>query len=118
MATRRSARLDADRTAAPQTRLVGHARPGDRVGPGLSQADALEDTTTGKRTLLSGPFINSRYEYSTREIPFSIEACSFRSEHELAMAIQGWTRAWADVTAEGIFIVYRRSRAADKRPEV
>jgi hypothetical protein len=46
------ARLDADRTAKPKTRLVGHAKRGDCVGPGSVQPDALEDTATGKRTPL------------------------------------------------------------------
>ncbi len=46
------ARLDADRTAKPKTRLVGHAKVGERVGPGLVQPDAIEDTTTGERTSL------------------------------------------------------------------
>jgi hypothetical protein len=44
------ARLDADRTATPLTRLVGHGREGDCLGPGTTQADALEDIATGKRT--------------------------------------------------------------------
>lgn len=48
------ARLDASKTAKPKNRLVGHARQGDCVGPGTVQADALEDTATGKRTPLTG----------------------------------------------------------------
>lgn len=51
MKTKR-ARLDADRKAKPRTRLVGHARTGECVGPGTVQADALEDVETGKRTPL------------------------------------------------------------------
>jgi len=47
------ARLDADRKAKPKTRLVGHARQGDCVGPGSVPADAIEDTETGERTKLS-----------------------------------------------------------------
>ena len=34
MKTTKPARLDADRSAKPRTRLVQHARPGDAVGPG------------------------------------------------------------------------------------
>jgi len=44
------ARLDADAAAKPLTRLVGHARSGDCVGPHV-QADAIEDET-GSRTEL------------------------------------------------------------------
>ncbi len=52
----KKARLDADRTAKPLTRLVGHARFGDCVGPGTTPADALEDVETGDRTpLVEGP---------------------------------------------------------------
>lgn len=47
------ARLDADRTAQPKTRLVGHSPEGALAGPYLTQAEALEDTETGKRTALS-----------------------------------------------------------------
>lgn len=46
------ARLDADRKAKPRTRLVGHARRGDCVGPGSVAADAIEDVGTGARTPL------------------------------------------------------------------
>lgn len=46
------ARLDPDGTAKPRTRLVGHARRGDCIGPGSVVADAIEDTRTGKRTPL------------------------------------------------------------------
>lgn len=46
------ARLDPDGTAKPKTRLVGHARRGDCIGPGSVGADAIEDTRTGKRTPL------------------------------------------------------------------
>jgi|HubBroStandDraft_3_1064219.scaffolds.fasta_scaffold1342108_2 hypothetical protein len=46
------ARLDANRTAKPKTRLLGHARAGDCVGPGTVNADTLEDTATGERTPL------------------------------------------------------------------
>lgn len=50
----RAARLDADRTAQPKTRLVGHAPAGSRVGPGLvPDADAIEDIATGARTPLA-----------------------------------------------------------------
>jgi len=47
------ARLDADKTAKPLTRLVGHIRPLQRVGPGLVKADAIEVVATGKRTQLA-----------------------------------------------------------------
>lgn len=49
----RRARLDADRTAKPKTRLIGHANAGHCLGPGSVPADALEDTETGKRTPLT-----------------------------------------------------------------
>ena len=48
------ARVDADRTSKPKTRLLGHARAGDCMGPGTVQADTLQDTTTGARTRLDG----------------------------------------------------------------
>lgn len=50
----RPARLDADRTARPLTRLVGHIHQtgeNDLVGPGMINADTLIDET-GKRTPL------------------------------------------------------------------
>ena len=43
------ARLDADGTAAPLTRLVAHVRTGDCIGSFVS-ADAVEDIATGDRT--------------------------------------------------------------------
>lgn len=64
------ARLDADRVAKPKTRLVGHAREGERVGPGLVQPDAIEDTATGVRTPLH-PRAAKRYtvrEAGSRQI--------------------------------------------------
>jgi len=51
--TTEPARLDEDGTATPKTRLIGHAQAGERVGPGLTRADAIEDTTTGERTSLA-----------------------------------------------------------------
>jgi hypothetical protein len=47
------ARLDTDGTAEPKTRLLGHGRFGDCQGPGITKADTLEDTATGKRTPLT-----------------------------------------------------------------
>lgn len=47
------ARLDAEGTAKPKTRLVGHARAGDCVGPGTVFADAIENVATGERTSLA-----------------------------------------------------------------
>lgn len=52
MAKSTPARVDADRKAKPKTRLVGHARQGDCVGPGTVAPDAIEDTATGVRTKL------------------------------------------------------------------
>jgi hypothetical protein len=43
------ARLDANRTAQPKTRLIGHGELGHCLGPGSIQADALENTETGER---------------------------------------------------------------------
>jgi hypothetical protein len=48
------ARVDADKTAKPLTRLIGHARRGDCIGPCSVDADALEEVETGKRTPLAG----------------------------------------------------------------
>ncbi|HEY8096882.1 MAG TPA: hypothetical protein VIE65_12440 [Methylobacter sp.] len=50
--SRSMARLDADKSAKPLTRLVAHVNPGDCVGPGITKADAIEDIQTGKRTPL------------------------------------------------------------------
>jgi hypothetical protein len=47
------ARLDADGTAKPRTRLIGHAHPNARIGPGFIMADTLEDTVTGERVVLT-----------------------------------------------------------------
>jgi hypothetical protein len=46
------ARLDTNGTAAPLTRLVGHAQAGACVGPSSVAADAIEDTKTRERTEL------------------------------------------------------------------
>jgi hypothetical protein len=35
-----------------KTRLLGHTRPGDCIGPGSISADTLEDVETGERTPL------------------------------------------------------------------
>jgi hypothetical protein len=48
------ARLDADGTAAPKTRIVGHARHGDVAGPGITKPDAYE-AEDGGRTPLGAP---------------------------------------------------------------
>jgi|HubBroStandDraft_6_1064221.scaffolds.fasta_scaffold22206_2 hypothetical protein len=48
------ARLDADKTAQPRTRLVGHTKQdGTCVGPGSVKPDALEDVQTKKRIPLT-----------------------------------------------------------------
>jgi hypothetical protein len=47
------ARQDPDGNATPKTRLIGHARRGDCIGPGSFGADAIEDTTTGERAPLT-----------------------------------------------------------------
>lgn len=51
--------------------------------------------------------INRRYEYLTREYPYSVDR-AWDDPTELMDA--GWRRAWADLTLEGIFVVYRRER--------
>lgn len=48
-----AARVDPTGTAKPLTRLLGHGRFGDCQGPGITKADTLEDTATGKRTPLT-----------------------------------------------------------------
>jgi len=48
----RKARLDADRTAKPKTRLIAHVREGDCVR-GTLAPDAHEDLETGVRTELA-----------------------------------------------------------------
>jgi hypothetical protein len=48
-----AARVDPTETAKPLTRLLGHGRFGDCQGPGITKADTLEDTATGKRTPLT-----------------------------------------------------------------
>jgi hypothetical protein len=53
-------------------------------------------------------FQNRAYEYTTRELPYSPEACFSGADAE--MNRQGWERAWADVTMDGVFVVYRRMR--------
>lgn len=47
------ARLDADRTARPLTRLVAHVRAGDCIGPGSGTPFALETVATGERISLT-----------------------------------------------------------------
>lgn len=55
-------------------------------------------------------FRSGSYEYQTREVPYSTDALSLSFDED--MHEDGWTRAWADVTLEGIFIVYRRERVS------
>lgn len=48
------ARLDADKTAKPKTRIVHHPPPGKLAGPGIPPVDPeLEDVATGARTPLT-----------------------------------------------------------------
>jgi hypothetical protein len=54
-------------------------------------------------------FTNSRFEYTTREEPYSHEAVSV--DFDVEYHHQGWRRVWADVSLDGVFIVYRRERA-------
>lgn len=49
------ARPDADGTAAPLTRLIGHAPVSAVVGPGITRPDAIETVATGARTPLAAP---------------------------------------------------------------
>jgi|SRR5271165_3805265 len=67
------ARLDEDRTAKPKTRLVGHVKAGERVGPGLVQPDAIEDTTTGERTSLLDEKRYTVRETGSRQIVAGLE---------------------------------------------
>jgi hypothetical protein len=53
-------------------------------------------------------FENPEIEYTTRQMPYSTEACSASFDSE--MNAEGWRRVWADVTLEGVFAVYRRPR--------
>jgi hypothetical protein len=47
------ARLDADGTAKPKTRIIDHPKQGDCVGPGMALKDPeLENLETGERTSL------------------------------------------------------------------
>lgn len=46
------ARLDADRTAKPLTRIVQHVRPGDAVGPGRPLHEPEHEAEDGTRTPL------------------------------------------------------------------
>jgi hypothetical protein len=55
------------------------------------------------------PHVNERYEYTTREYPYTSGSLG-PDEPELTAG--GWRRAWADITQDGIFVVYRRERAA------
>jgi hypothetical protein len=48
----KQARLDADKRAKPLTRLIGHVIPGQHIGPGSVQPDAIEHIETGDRTPL------------------------------------------------------------------
>lgn len=53
-------------------------------------------------------FENPRYEYTTRECP-TIPG-QITPDFEASLEAVGWHRAWADITVEGTFIVYRRLR--------
>jgi hypothetical protein len=53
--------------------------------------------------------INTRYEYTTRELPGTTDVISAESDAEMNRV--GWRRVWADVTLDGAFVVYRRERA-------
>jgi hypothetical protein len=52
--------------------------------------------------------VNTRYEYETREVPFNTDTVS--AEFDKMWTALGWRRAWADVSVEGVFIVYRREK--------
>jgi hypothetical protein len=52
------------------------------------------------------PFHHPDYEYTTHEAP-SVEAMA---QVDVEMERGLWRRAWADVTARGVFAVYRRER--------
>lgn len=51
-------------------------------------------------------FKNSRYEYITREFETDID--NYHPSFEKSLEDEGWRRAWADITMEGTFVVYRR----------
>ena len=57
-------------------------------------------------------FVNARYEYTTRECASD----AIEPPFEAQMAQEGWRRCWADITMEGMFVVYRRDRADFERP--
>jgi len=50
---------------------------------------------------------NKLYEYTTLEAPYP--EGSFLT-YDKDMEKEGWNRCWADITIEGIFVVYRRKR--------
>jgi hypothetical protein len=62
MASEAYARVDADKTAKPKTRLIGHARRGDCVGPSSHPADAIEDVETGERTPLGWSSVGTDHD--------------------------------------------------------
>jgi hypothetical protein len=51
---------------------------------------------------------NIMYEYRTEERPFSSENVASTSDAE--WKANGWHRVWADITLEGLFLVFRRER--------
>ena len=59
-------------------------------------------------------FINTRYEYTTRE--GLTDPGSIHPEFHEGMLAEGWCQVWSDITLEGTFVVYRRVRVDQDNP--
>lgn len=59
-------------------------------------------------------FINTRYEYTTREGPTDPD--DIHPEFHEGMLAEGWCQVWSDITLEGTFVVYRRARVDQDNP--
>lgn len=55
-----------------------------------------------------GEVQNARWEYVSKLMPFEPDAISKAADKDLEAI--GYSRVWADITAEGVFAVYRRER--------
>ena len=61
--------------------------------------------------------MNSRYEYSIREYPTIVGQLAPPDE-EVLLEKDGWRRAWADITMEGTFVVFRREIELHRRDQL
>lgn len=51
-----------------------------------------------------------RYEWKLLEMPYDYERANIGSDDGTDLYKEGWRRVWADITLDGMCIVYRREK--------